>query len=255
MSDLVSIIVPFYKKKKYFKRCIKSVLNQSYKKIEVIVIYDDEDKSDLKYIKTIINREKRLRCYVNKKNYGAGISRNIGIKKSSGKYIAFIDSDDYWNKNKIKIQLDYMKKKKIDFTHTNYFIVNNQNKNLGLMKVKNFLTYNDLLKSCDIGLSTVMVRRKVMIKNSFTDLKTKEDYCLWLKLSKNRVNIIGINKNLTFWQKSKDSLSSSLIQKICDAYRVYYIFEKKNIFLSLFYVLRLSCYFLFKKFDQKKNIY
>lgn len=255
MNDLVSIIIPFYKKKKYFKRCINSVLNQSYKKIEVIVIYDDEDKNDLKYIKTIIKKEKRLSCFVNKKNYGAGISRNVGIKKSRGKYLAFIDSDDYWKKNKIKFQLDFMKKKKLDFTHTNYFIINDENKNLGLMRVKNFLSYNDLLKSCDIGLSTVMVSRKIMMKNSFTNLKTKEDYSLWLKLSKKRVNIIGINKNLTFWQKSKNSLSSSLTQKLFDAFRVYYLFEKKNIFLSLFYVLRLSSYFLFKKFDQKKNIY
>ena len=60
MNDLVSIIIPFYKKKKYFKRCINSVLNQSYKKIEVIVIYDDEDKNDLKYIKTIIKKKKDL---------------------------------------------------------------------------------------------------------------------------------------------------------------------------------------------------
>ncbi len=192
---------------------------------------------------------------MNKKNYGAGVSRNIGIKKSRGKYLAFIDSDDYWKKNKIRIQLDYMKKKKLDFTHTNYFIINDENKNLGLMRVKNFLSYNDLMKSCDIGLSTVMISRKVMLKNSFTNLRTKEDYSLWLKLSKKRVNIIGINKNLTFWQKSKNSLSSSLIQKMCDAFRVYNTFEKKNIFLSLFYVLRLSSYFLFKKFDQKKNIY
>tara|TARA_Y100000992_G_C21266935_1_gene494430 strand:+ start:871 stop:1638 length:768 start_codon:yes stop_codon:yes gene_type:complete len=255
MNELVSIIIPFYKKKKYFKRCINSVLNQTYKKIEVIVIYDDENKKDLKYIKTITKKEKRLNCFVNKKNYGAGVSRNIGIKKSRGKYLAFIDSDDYWKKNKIRIQLDYMKKKKLDFTHTNYFIINDENKNLGLMRVKNFLSYNDLMKSCDIGLSTVMISRKVMLKNSFTNLRTKEDYSLWLKLSKKKVNIIGINKNLTFWQKSKNSLSSSLLQKMCDAFRVYNTFEKKNIFLSLFYVLRLSSYFLFKKFDQKKNIY
>ena len=147
-----------------------------------------------------------------------------------------------------------MKKKKLDFTHTNYFIVDDKNKNLGLMRVKNFLSYNDLMKSCDIGLSTVMLSRKAMIKNAFTNLKTKEDYCLWLKLSKKNIKIAGINQNLAFWQKSKNSLSSSLIQKLIDALKVYYIYEKKNIFLSFLYVLRLSSYFLLKKFNQKKNI-
>lgn len=254
MTDLVSVIIPFYKKKKYFNRCIKSVLNQSYKKIEIIVIYDDEDRNDLKYIKEIITKKKKIKCYVNKKNYGAGLSRNIGIKKSRGKYLAFIDSDDYWKKNKIKIQLEFMKKKKLDFTHTNYFIINEESKNLGLMRVKKFLNYKDLIKSCDIGLSTVMVNRKIIKRNAFTNLKTKEDYCLWLNLSKKNTKIVGIRKNLVFWQKTKNSLSSSFIQKISDAFKVYYLFEKKNIFLSFFYVLRLCSYFLFKKIYQKKNI-
>ena len=255
MSDLVSIIIPFYKKKKYFKKCIRSIVSQTYKKIEVIIIYDDENKDDLNHIKLEIKKYKNFRLLVNKKNIGAGASRNLGVKKSKGKFIAFLDSDDFWSKNKIKNQLNYMKRKNIVFTHTNYFLVNEKNKILGLMKAKKILNYNDLLRSGDVGLSTVMLKKELLNKNFFPKLKTKEDYSLWLNLSKKGVEIIGIDQNLSYWRKLKDSLSSSSLQKLSDAFKVYYYFENKNIFLSFFYVIRLSSNFFIKKFNQKKNLF
>ena len=77
--DLVSVIIPYYKKKKYILSTLKSVLNQTYKKLEVLVIYDEEDNSNLEYIKGISKIDKRIRIIINKKNYGAAKSRNIGI--------------------------------------------------------------------------------------------------------------------------------------------------------------------------------
>ena len=87
--DLVSVIVPYYKKKKFIKKTILSVLNQTYKKFEIIIIYDDPDKEDLNYIKELIKTDKRLNLIVNKNNIGAGKSRNEGIYKAKGKYICF----------------------------------------------------------------------------------------------------------------------------------------------------------------------
>ena len=100
---LVSVIIPYFRKKKYFFKTINSVINQSYKKIEIILIYDDENKKDLPYVKKLIKKDKRIKLIINRKNYGAGISRNIGIKLAKGKYISFLDADDVWLKNKLKI--------------------------------------------------------------------------------------------------------------------------------------------------------
>ena len=108
--DLVSIIIPYYKKKKFIKSTIRSVLNQNYNNLEILIIYDDSDKSDLNFIKKVVKLNKKIKLIVNKKNIGVANSRNIGIKKSKGKYIAFLDSDDLWKKNKIKSQLQFMKK-------------------------------------------------------------------------------------------------------------------------------------------------
>ena len=85
--DLISIIVPYYKKKRFIKEAINSVLKQTYKNIEIILIYDDAERGDLDYIKSIKNLDSRIKLIVNKKNYGAGFSRNIGIKLSNGNYM------------------------------------------------------------------------------------------------------------------------------------------------------------------------
>ena len=92
--SLISVIIPYFRKKKYILKTINSVINQSYKKFEIIIIYDDEEKRDLEFIKKISKKDKRIKLLINKRNYGAGISRNLGIKISKGNYISFIDSDD-----------------------------------------------------------------------------------------------------------------------------------------------------------------
>ena len=78
--DLISVIIPYYKKKEYIISSINSVLNQTYKNLEIIIIYDDLNKEDLNLLKKIKKKDKRIKIYINKKNLGAGRSRNKGIK-------------------------------------------------------------------------------------------------------------------------------------------------------------------------------
>ncbi len=160
MSSLVSIIIPFYKKKKFFKTTIDSIAKQTYRNYEVIFVYDDPDKSDLIFAKKILKKIKKKKIIVNNKNFGAGYSRNIGLKKSRGKFIAFLDADDTWHKNKLEAQLNFMKKKNSNFSFTSYKIIDDKNKEIQTIKAKSNLTYKDLIDSCDIGLSTVVLKTK-----------------------------------------------------------------------------------------------
>ena len=239
--SLISIIIPYYKKKDYIKESIKSILRQSYQNFEVILIYDDSSFADLDYIKSIVKLDNRILLLINKKNEGAGQSRNNAIKKARGKFIAFLDADDVWKKHKLKIQLKFMKINKYKISHTSYTILNTQNRITGKRVAKDYFYVEDLLKSCDIGLSTVMLEKKILSKFcKFGKTKTKEDFTLWLNILKKKIIISSIDQNLTLWRKTKDSLSSSIIQKIIDGFFVYNKHMKFNYFKSFYYLALLS---------------
>mgnify|MGYP006088459721 CR=1 FL=1 len=245
--NLVSIIIPYYKKKKYIKKTINSIINQTYQNLEIIIIYDDPNTNDLDFIKYLKNLDSRIKLIINVKNIGAGLSRNKGIQIAKGKFIAFLDADDLWKRNKIETQLNYMKKNKLKISHTSYKIIDKKNKIIGKRKAKNFNCYTELLKSCDIGLSTVMIEKKILSKKcQFVELKTKEDFVLWLRILKRKIMIGSIDRNLTYWRKLSTSLSSSPIQKLYDGFNVYYRFMKFGLLKSLFYLFCLSINYLKK---------
>ena len=245
---LVSIIVTYYKKKKYILKCLKSIFNQSYKNFEVILIFDDNDTNEYEYIKKLKKKFRKIIVYKNKKNLGAGESRNKGIKLSKGAYVAFLDSDDEWHKDKLKKQMKYMIKNSFSVSHTSYQIVNESQKFLARRTAKT-LDYAMLLKSCDIGLSSVIMKRSLFNKNiKFANTKTKEDYVLWLNFTKNGKKIYGLDKTLLTWRKNENSLSSSTIRKLVDGFLVYHRYQKYNFLKSIYLLIILSLNFLKKNY-------
>jgi len=244
---LVTIIMPFYKKRSYIYRSIKSAINQTYRKIEIIIVYDDINISDLNYVKKISKLDRRIKLIINTSNKGAGYSRNIAITKSKGYFIAFLDCDDLWKKDKLETQLKFMNKHKIKISHTSFSIINSKGRITGEQIAKKVLTYKELLKSCDMGLSSVVLEKKILKKLRFPLLKTKEDYVLWLNITKNDTKIFGLNKKLSKWRKLPNSLSSALLQKIFDGYSVYKNYMNFSLIKSFYYLIRLSLYALIKK--------
>ena len=249
--DLISVIIPYYKKKEYIISSINSVLNQTYKNLEIIIIYDDLNKEDLNLLKKIKKKDKRIKIYINKKNLGAGRSRNKGIKLSKGIFVAFLDSDDLWKKNKLKKQIFFMKKNGINASHTSYTIINSNNKIIGSRNAKD-MSYKLLLKSCDIGLSTVVLKKEIITsKIKFANIKTKEDYVLWLKITLNNNKIFALKDKLTKWRKLENSLSSSKLQKIYDGYLVYRKYMNFNLLKSFGFLMLLSFNYFLKDIKNK----
>ena len=247
MQDkLVSIIIPYYKKKKYIKQTLNSIFSQNYKNKEIFLIYDQNEKKDLEYIKKITS-EKKIIIIKNKDNLGVSASRNLALERCKGYYIAFIDSDDVWHKNKLRIQISFMEKNKYEFTHTSYNIINKNNRIIGYRKANSVITHKQLLNSCDVGLSSVIIKKKTIKNMKFPNIKTKEDYIFWLKITK-KINLYGIDQPLFKWRKLKKSLSSNFTQKIKDGFLVYNKYMKFNLIKSILFLFILSFNFV------KKNI-
>jgi len=247
--ELISVIMPYYKKKDFFLESIQSVLSQTYQNFEIIIIYDDPNIIDLKFILEIKKLDKRIKVIKNNKNLGVGISRNIGISYSDGFYLAFLDCDDIWYKDKLEVQINFMKNNKISFSYTSYDVINSKNIIINKKEVAEKITFNDLLRNCDIGLSTVIMNKNLISDScKFPKLKTKEDFVLWLTLAK-KMDLHGINLSLSKWRKLNNSLSSYKFQKIKDGFNVYKKYMKFSYLKSCLYLIILSINFL------KKNLY
>ncbi|MDC0054455.1 glycosyltransferase [Candidatus Pelagibacter sp.] len=245
--ELISIITPYFKKINFIDETINSVLRQTYRNFELIIVYDDIDLEELNYLKKFTDIDKRIRIIKNNKNLGAGLSRNKGIDNCNGEFIAFLDSDDIWLESKLEKQLIFMKENKYLISHTSYEIINSKNEVIGKRGAKNFYDFKSLLKSCDIGLSTVMIDKKIISEDlKFPNIKTKEDFVLWLKILKKNYNIIGLEETLTKWRKLEKSLSSSVLQKLKDGFKVYNYYMKFNFFVSIYLLICLSINFIRK---------
>jgi teichuronic acid biosynthesis glycosyltransferase TuaG len=236
--QLISIIIPYYRKIDSVKRTIKSVINQTYKKFELIIIYDDEVLEDYYKIKNLVRNNKKIRLIKNIKNIGAGKSRNIGISHSNGNIITFIDSDDTWHPQKLKKQLNFLNENNYNFIFCGYKKILKK-KSIKVKINSKYLEYKDLLKSCEIGLSTVMIRKKIINNKLFTNLKTQEDLAAWLKITKKH-KAFFLNKMLVNWYDTENSLSSKFIQKICDAFKVFYFYQKFSLIKSFYYLIIIS---------------
>ncbi len=237
--QLVSVIMPYYRKKRHIKNSIISVINQSYKNLELIIIYDDKDLNDFEYIQSITKKYNNIKIIKNNNNIGAGLSRNNGIENSKGDLIAFLDADDIWYEKKIEKQVNYLNKQNLDFVFCDY-LKKTGSKSKKIITNRKALSYKDLLYSCDIGLSTVLIKKKIISKYPFPSLKTKEDFVVWLNIAKSGIVPTNLNEILVEWNNVSDSLSSDIFQKIKDGYRVYRNFQNFNFLVSIYFLIVLS---------------
>ena len=127
--------------------------------------------------------------------------------------IAFLDADDYWMPQKLERQLSFMNENNFKFTYCNYQKKINK-KVINVISNRKQISYKDLLTDCEIGLSTVILDRSIVMENLFPPLKTKEDFLAWLKITKRNIIAYNFPEMLVCWNYSSNSLSASFLQKI-----------------------------------------
>ena len=194
-SSLISVIMNCRNGEKYLKKSLTSLINQSYKNWELIFFDNNSYDKSKKIIKSF--KDKRIRIFTSKKSLRLYHARNLAIKQAKGKYISFLDVDDLWEKKKLKIQYNFLKKNKdFKFIYTNYFTLFEKTKkiNLKFSKILNsgFIT-QELLNNYSLGILTVFFDASIINKKNFFNKKYNiiGDFDCFIKLSlKNRIAYI-----------------------------------------------------------------
>ena len=230
---LVSIIMPNYNGSRFLKETIQSVLDQTYQNWELIFIDDCSTDNSLEIIKQF--NDSRIRVIENKENSGAAVSRNNAIEVADGRWIAFLDSDDLWNQNKLTTQLEFMNEKKCAFSFTHYYFDKNGSVLREFSPKKDEYDYSDILKHCYIACPTVIYDSFMLGKVYMpTEAVKREDFGCWLKILKQNVNAHCLHKCLTTVKIHTDSVSYDKTKMIKHQWNVYRKVEKLSIAKSIF---------------------
>ena len=232
----VSIIVPVYNCEKYIKECINSVINQTYKNLEIIIVNDKSTDNSLSIINSF--KDKRIKVINLKENSGVSISRNKGVEVSTGELICFLDSDDYWNKEKIEKQVKFIDGKA--FIYSDYeYLKNGKRKRVHVPKT---ITYKEALKNTTIFTSTVMFNMKYLNKEDIYMplVKLGQDTSTWWKVLKKVKVAYGINEVLSIYRIEGKSLSSNKIRALKRTWNILKL-EDINFFKRIYYFI---CYII-----------
>ena len=231
----VDIILPNYNSSKFIIKTIKSILKQTFKDWKLIIVDDFSDNKTKNILKKI-SKNKNIKVFFLNKNRGAGFCRNFAIKKSSSPYLAFIDSDDIWKKNKLKNQINFMKKNNFAFTYTNYKTIGEKKR---IVNNPFKLDYEDFLKNTSIATSTMMIKRNIVNGVKFTNTKICEDYFFKCKLLKKIGHAYCLKQYLTNYRIREKSLQSNNLRNFYWIWKINKNFNKLNIidnFISLFFI-------------------
>lgn len=242
-DSLVSIITPAYNAEKYIAETIESVLNQTYQNWEMIIVNDCSKDNTEKIVQSYILKDKRIRLISLENNGGVAVARNVAIKNAKGRYIAFLDSDDIWKKEKLQKQVGFMRMNGYAFTYTNY---RQFKKNICGAKpeigISSEISYEYALKGNPIGCLTVMLDREQIKFIEFIQAR-HEDYRLWLRILKQGINAYGINESLAYYRVgNNESVSGNKFKSILWTWKVFREDQKlsfvKTVCCMFFYVIR-----------------
>lgn len=180
-SPLVSIVMPSYNSGKTISAAIQSILLQEYDNWELLVTDDNSSDDTVAILKAFEAQDTRINVVCNNTNSGAGFSRNHSIKRSKGKYIAFLDSDDLWNPDKLKVQIFLMERKKYLFTFSSYQMFSNEGEGK-VVHAPASVTYNELLYGNVIGCLTAVYNAEILGRQEMPLIRKRQDMGLWLTL-------------------------------------------------------------------------
>jgi len=237
----VDIILPNYNSAPYLSKTIDSIIDQTFKNWKLIIV---DDSSNIETKKKLKEHESNPNINIIwlRKNKKTGFCRNLAIRNSQSEYIAFIDSDDIWRKEKLSKQLDFMIENNYHFTYTNYqpFEMSklfkhglNHLDSFSIIKPPKYFDYNSFTKNTSIATSTMIIKRSLIGNTKFSNTAICEDYFFKCQILKKIKYACCLSENLMWYGVREGSLQSN---KMRNLYWIWYInknYNKMNFFKNL----------------------
>ena len=238
VDGLVSIITPAYNAAAYIAETIESVLAQTYLNWEMLIANDCSKDNTPEIVESYAAKDKRIKLINLKQNSGAALARNTAIQNAKGRYIAFLDSDDLWKKEKLQKQIQFMQQNGYAFIYSSYEHFKGTKENIQhQVQIPKSLNYNQALKGNQIGCLTVMLDRKQIANIHFTTQK-HEDYILWLNILKQGITAYGIQESFALYRTGNSkSISGNKMQSALWTWKVYRDNQKLSVLKSMYYML------------------
>lgn len=238
IDGLVSVITPCYNGQKYIAETIESVLAQTYKKWEMLIIDDGSKDNSLQIIEKYANKDDRIKFF-KQKNAGSSVARNTGITHANGQYIALLDADDLWRPDFLKSQIDFMKSKNALCVTCAYGRIDDNSRAIltpikpkPVIRVKDMLVMNRI--GCLTGLYDTSKYGKIFLR---TELKSiRDDYAYWLDIVKLEGVAYGNPEILADYRVLRNSTTGNkikLIRKQYEFYRNYVGLSAVNSFINV----------------------
>jgi glycosyltransferase involved in cell wall biosynthesis len=234
----VSIITPLYNSEEFISETIESVLSQSYNNWEMIIVDDCSTDNGVNIVKKYQKECEKIKLIRLDNNSGAAVARNVAIKKAKGRFIAFLDSDDYWHPEKLKKQISFMSNNNYAFTFSYYQNVDINNKKGKIITAPEIVTYNTLLDSGVIGCLTAIYDIKKLGKIYMPLIRKRQDYALWLKILKRDIKAHCLDEVLAYYRKGNVSISSNKLSAAKYQWKIYREIEELSLLKSIYHFIK-----------------
>lgn len=241
-EPLVSVIIPVYNAEKFIKDTLESVINQTYKNLEIICVNDCSTDKSLDILNEYAKKDSRIKVFSNEVNSRVAKTRNNAVAHATGEYLAFCDADDIWRKEKIQKQIEFMKNENCDLSYTAINFIDNDGKDIGKQfYIPSEVNYKKLLKQNVITMSSAIVKKELFDKHPMHNDELHEDFILWLEILKHE-NIVakGLNEILVDYRFTIGSKSRNKFKSMKMTYKTYKLM-KLNFFTAHY---NLACYIL-----------
>lgn len=234
-KDLVSIITPTYNCAKFIGATIESVLNQTYQNFEMIIVDDASKDNTEEVVKSF--KDKRIKYIRLSKNSGPAVARNRAMDEAKGKYMAFLDSDDLWKREKLEKQINFIKKNKYKIICSDYEQIDEEGNKLNkIIPCKKKVNYNGILLSCPVGNSTVFYDVSKLGKFKVPNIRKRNDDALWLQILKKEEYMYGQKEVLMEYRIRQNSVSSNKLSLIKYHWQLYREIEHLSVIRSVFHI-------------------